>query len=189
MVSEAPDRMLGRKSPERSETKSEGRHLIICSATFSWFVREFPGDMHRPEADMNAELQLLLVSRYRDLLALESGPLGEPGMAFTYRVGATGWLSLLDRFCQDVTAITRRQGPAGPPCRITDIKEKMGALRIVCDGANERIEGLIKEARLESARTCQICGSYGTLHVLPGNVAATLCEADAERLSRPLHRR
>ena len=89
---------------------------------------------------MNTEDQLLLISRYQDLLALEPGPLAEPGMAFTYRVGAAGWFALLDRFCQDVMAITRSQGPAELSCRVTDIKEKMGELRIACEGATEQMD-------------------------------------------------
>jgi hypothetical protein len=51
-------------------------------------------------------------------------------MGFTFRVGAAGWFGLLDKFCRELTAITRSEGTAGFTCRITDIKEKMGELRI-----------------------------------------------------------
>lgn len=80
----------------------------------------------------------------------------------------------------------QNQRPGGPSCRITEIKEKMDELRITCEAANEQTQALINEARLESARTCQVCGKHGTLHILPGNMAATLCEADAEWLSKPV---
>jgi hypothetical protein len=69
-------------------------------------------------------------------------------------------------------------------CRITDVKEKMDELRIACEGADEQIRNLIQEARLESARICQVCGNQGTLRII-GGLAATLCNADAESLSRP----
>jgi hypothetical protein len=73
-------------------------------------------------------------------------------------------------------------------CQVTYIKEKVGELRIACEGSNEQTRVLINEMRLESARTCQVCGQYGTLHILPGSVAATLCEGDAEKRSRPVIR-
>ena len=131
---------------------------------------------------MKAELQLILISRYPDLLDLEPGPWG-PGMSFTFRVGATGWFDLIDRLCGDIKAIADSRGAAGPICRITDIKEKMGELRIACEGADEQICNLIHEARLESARTCQVCGEHGTLRIIEG-LAATLCDADAERFEQ-----
>src|ERR1700758_2727176 len=103
--------------------------------------------------NMNAEQQQSLIDRYPDLLDFEPCPWG-PGMGFTFRVGAAGWFDLLDKFCQGVTAINRSQGTDGIACRVKDIKEKMGELRIACEGANEQIRVLIKEVRLESARTC-----------------------------------
>ncbi len=127
---------------------------------------------------MNAELQQTLVDRYAELLVLEAGPWG-PGMGFTYRVGAAGWFDLLDRLFRQIVAL--RTG-----CRITLVKEKMGELRISCDSADDRVLTLIEQARLESARTCQVCGGPGTFHILPGHVAATLCDADANRLSQPM---
>jgi hypothetical protein len=133
---------------------------------------------------MNAEQQEILIDRYPGLLDIEPCPWG-PGMGFTFRVGAAGWFDLLDKFCQAVTSINRSQKIDGIACRVTYIKEKMGELRITCEGANGQIRILINEVRLESARTCQVCEQYGTLHILPGSVAATLCEDHAKRLSRP----
>jgi hypothetical protein len=101
-------------------------------------------------------------------------------MGFAFRAGAAGWFDLLDKFCQAVTSINRSQGSDAIACKVKYIKEKMGELRIACEGANEQIRVLIQEVRLESARTCQVCGQYGTLHILPGGVAATLCENDAK---------
>jgi hypothetical protein len=131
---------------------------------------------------MKAELQLTLISRYPDLLDLETGVWG-PGMSFTFLVGAAGWFDLIDRLFRDIMAIAKSRGSAGPICRITDVKEKMGELRIVCEGADEQIRDLIHEARLESVRTCQVCGKPGTLRIIEG-LAATLCDADAERLEQ-----
>jgi hypothetical protein len=136
---------------------------------------------------VNAEQQQSLVDCYPDLLEIEPCPWG-PGMGFTFRVGAAGWFDLLDKFCQAVTSINRSQGSAAIACKVKYIKEKMGELRIACEGANEQIWVLINEVRLESARTCQVCGRYGTLYILPGSVAATLCEDDAKQLSRDLGR-
>ena len=133
---------------------------------------------------MNAEQQQILIDRYPGLLDIEPCPWG-PGMGFTFRVGAAGWFDLLDRFCQTVTSINWSQGTDGIVCRVTYIKEKMGELRITCEGANEQIRILMNEVRLQSTRTCQVCEQYGTLYILPGGVAATLCEDDAKRLSRP----
>jgi hypothetical protein len=126
---------------------------------------------------MNAQLQQTLVDRYPRLLDLESGWWG-PGMGFTYRVGAAGWFDLLDRLFQQIA--TLRTG-----CVITRVKEKMGELRIYCDDADDQVLALIDQARMESARTCQVCGGPGTFRILPGHVAATICETDAERLSQP----
>jgi hypothetical protein len=135
---------------------------------------------------MNAEQQQSLIDRYPDLLAIEACPWGS-GLGFTLRVGAAGWFDLLNRFCQTVTSINRGQEADVIACQVTCIKEKMGELRIACEGSNEQIRDLIDEVRLESARTCQVCGQHGTLHILPGSVAATLCEDDAENLSRPVN--
>jgi hypothetical protein len=131
---------------------------------------------------MNDSLQQILIDRYPDLMNIESGPWGA-GMGFTVRVGAAGWFGLIDQFCRQVTREKERFGLA---CRITRIKEKLGELRILCEGANEQIETLINEVRLESARTCQVCGKYGALHILQGTLAATLCDADAKKLDRPV---
>ncbi len=152
------------------------------------FVQQLPDDTHQIGADLNIELQLLPLSHYPDMLILEPGPMGEPGTGFTYRVGANGWFSLLDKLCQDVMAVNRRQGLGGLACRITDIKEKMRQLRIACEGATEQIEALIKEVRLEAARNCRVSGSFGTLHVLPGNVAANLCGGGLCRVVGPKSR-
>jgi hypothetical protein len=135
---------------------------------------------------MNAEQQQSLIGRYPDLLKIEPCPWG-PGMGFTFRVGAAGWFDLLNRFCQTVTSINRGQEADVIACQVTYIKEKMGELRITCEGANEQIRVLINEVQLESARTCQVCGQYGTLHILTGSVAATLCEDDAAQMSRPVN--
>jgi len=133
---------------------------------------------------MNGWQQQGLIDRYPDLLEIEPCPWG-PGMEFTFRVRAAGWFDLLDRFCHAVTFINRRQGSDAIACKVKYIKEKMGELRIACDGANEQIRILINGVRQESTRTCQVCGQYGTLHILPGGVAATLCEGDAKQLARP----
>jgi hypothetical protein len=136
---------------------------------------------------MNAELQQTLIDRYPDLLDIESCPWGL-GMGFSVRVGAEGWFNLLDKFCKEVTSKSRSLRTDGFDCRVTYIKEKMGELRIVCEGSDDQIQALISKVRLESARTCQVCGQYGTLHILPGGVAATLCGEDAVQLSRPSRR-
>lgn len=124
--------------------------------------------------DMDPEQQQLLIDRYPSLLDIESGPWG-PGMGFTVRVGASGWFHLIDELCRKIVHINSRS-------RITEIKEKLGELRIVCHVADERIIALIRRARMKSAHTCQVCGARGTLHILPGGLAATLCEADAKQL-------
>ena len=96
---------------------------------------------------MNADQQQILIDRYPGLLDIEPCPWG-PGMGFTFRVGAAGWFDLLDRFCQTVTSINWSQGTDGIACRVTYIKEKMGELRITCEGANEQIRILMNEVRL-----------------------------------------
>ena len=128
---------------------------------------------------MDADLQQVLIDRYPNLLNIDPSPWG-PGMGFTIRVGAAGWFGLLDRLFLQIEK--EQEGGISEDCHITSIKEKMGELHFTYEGADEQVVQLVQQARLESAQTCQVCGRHGNLRILPGSIAATLCDADARRL-------
>lgn len=66
---------------------------------------------------------------------------------------------------------------------IVQIKEKFGALRFYCDGADKYIEGLIDMAEIMSSGICEKCGNVG--HTREGGWLVTLCDQHyQERLER-----
>jgi hypothetical protein len=68
-----------------------------------------------------------------------------------------GWHGILARMCERIERHLAAR--PGSDCWLTQVKEKLGRLRVYADGADEEIKQIIREASLESASTCERCGS------------------------------
>jgi len=90
-----------------------------------------------------------------------------------------GWCALLSRFLVELDAEARRLGV--PPPRISQIKEKLGSLRIrfvtpkrQADIPTE-LRALVLKYGAESMTTCEVCGDRGRLN--QSGYRTTRCEA------------
>ena len=67
-----------------------------------------------------------------------------------------GWVPLLDRLITDLVAL-------GWGKKVFQIKEKFGTLRFYASYTSAEMSDRIREAELESAKTCEQCGRPGRL--------------------------
>ena len=76
---------------------------------------------------------------------------------------AGGWYAIVDRFILDLHTYLLKHELSG--CKVVQIKQKMGGLRIymfydnVAQQHIDMIEAMIAKARLEAAKTCEFCGT------------------------------
>jgi hypothetical protein len=82
-----------------------------------------------------------------------------------------GWAEILERLVNDLL----RFGWNG---EVLQIKEKFGGLRFYVDGATDEMWERICEATAESFRTCETCGTVGTVR---HGGWKTLCDPCLER--------
>jgi hypothetical protein len=87
-----------------------------------------------------------------------------------------GWDDLLDRLFSSIREEVAK-GASQP--KVLQIKEKFGTLRFYIFGGNDTISELIRNAEIESACTCEVCGKKGKLCVRNG-WDKTLCPIHAE---------
>lgn len=116
---------------------------------------------------MTHEQELILLDRYPDLFDRDALPWSRT-TGFTLQVPSGGWFPIIDALCARLSA-------AGS-CHIREIKEKVGELRITCEGADDTMKREIEIAQQQSRITCQLCGADGQLRILPESLAATLCD-------------
>ena len=115
-----------------------------------------------------------------------------------------GWFDIVDAMCSDIEALL---GSEPERFEITQVKEKMGALRFyyslegvedlfidihtdrgICTIVNkgdgpalmDRIRSLVAAASLRSTTTCQDCGAPG-VRAARGGWVGTLCESHAKK--------
>jgi hypothetical protein len=82
-----------------------------------------------------------------------------------------GWDGLITRLCERLDAL------ALPGLRVVQVKEKFGTLRFYVEGGNKAVAGLIRQAEVESAETCEWCGSRGELRKSARGYFLTLCDS------------
>lgn len=93
-------------------------------------------------------------------------------MCWGFAVG-NGWYSLIDVLCEELQRDTDHQG--APQVVATQVKEKYGGLRFYVEGATDRQSAMIEVVEALSYRTCEECGSPGTLDERPGHWMTTRC--------------
>ncbi|MFO8127162.1 hypothetical protein [Yoonia sp.] len=67
-----------------------------------------------------------------------------------------GWYPLLDRLFGDIDAICREDDLTG--IKVSQVKQKLGGLRVYVQGGNDRVNDRIRQAEAEAAATCEGCG-------------------------------
>lgn len=82
-----------------------------------------------------------------------------------------GWYPILAR-------LEERLSELDPDYEVNQIKEKFGTLRFYWEGDHQQGDAIVEEAEAESARTCELCGDPGHLHIR-GRRLKTVCDACA----------
>lgn len=92
-----------------------------------------------------------------------------------------GWFGIVERYFDGVAALLEQH--PGAKFRVSQIKEKLGGIRIYSDESTvlcEPVEALVREAEIEADRTCEVCGAAGVLRVIGFGYYSTRCDAHAE---------
>ena len=125
---------------------------------------------------MRKELEQKLVGRWPRWFNLE-GDVRHTLMSFGFCHG-DGWFDILWRLCGDLEPLVAEfEQATGRKFEILQVKEKFGGLRIYMNRANDAIRRRIEAAKLESFRTCEVCGQSGKRR--EGGWIKTLCDEHA----------
>jgi hypothetical protein len=101
------------------------------------------------------------------------GPMGEPAIQPSIICG-DGWFNLIDCLCE---ALTPHQiSDDQPPARVEEIKSKYGGLRFYAAGLDAKGEAQVALSESLSERTCEVCGSPGSVVEKAGWIG-TRCQA------------
>lgn len=83
----------------------------------------------------------------------------------------TGWRALVAELCATLAK--------DPGCRVAQVKEKFGGLRVYVNNGTEAALAAINAAELLARKTCQACGAGGAT-LRTGGWARTLCDGCAK---------
>lgn len=111
---------------------------------------------------MSPLLDDLLCQRYPVLFAQRHGSPQETGLCWGFACG-DGWFLLVDAFCEEVQRLV--DDHEVPPVVVTQVKSKMGSLRIHFLGGDNRVRAMADLVRTLSERidqeTLPRCGRWG----------------------------
>jgi hypothetical protein len=81
-----------------------------------------------------------------------------------------GWFEIVRALCLRLQADIKARPEID--LRLTQVKEKFGLLRVYCEGGDDRVMAIIREAQDASAEACEECGRReGVVH----DKRSTLC--------------
>ena len=131
---------------------------------------------------MNEEFEKTIYSRYPKLFKNVTQP-DRPMDFFWGCEHEAGWFNIVDSLCKKIVRHIdwkHRDTPEDerPYPVVQQVKEKFGALRFYVDREDSEISAMIDLAEEISSRTCEVCGSPGTLR--SGGWVKTLCDKHAE---------
>ena len=90
-----------------------------------------------------------------------------------------GWHNILWRLCVELEPLVAElEKETGERFEVVQVKEKLGALGFYVTHHSDAIDERIAEARVESSRTCEVCGEAGE-HLETGGWVRTVCGAHA----------
>ena len=95
-------------------------------------------------------------------------------MSFGFMCG-DGWFNLIYNLCKNIQIELNKDKNLEEDVYAVEVKEKFGGLRFYITCGNDRVFDLIQKAEEESNKTCEVCGSNGSLSV-SGRRYQTLCE-------------
>ncbi len=97
---------------------------------------------------------MAIMKRYPDLFG--TGPWTQNhGIGYGLQCGK-GWYPLLDRLFRDIDVIRREDELTG--IKVSQVKQKLGGLRVYLGRANDRVHDRIRQAEAEALATCEGCG-------------------------------
>jgi hypothetical protein len=123
---------------------------------------------------VSPELDAKLVADFPDLYADRHGDMRTTAMCWGFACG-DGWEPIIRKLSEQLTWLAVAQAT---PVRVFQVKEKFGTLRFYVDGGTDAMQACISYAEAASARTCEVCGKYGTLR--KGGWLQTLCDFHKE---------
>ena len=78
-------------------------------------------------------------------------------------VHGDGWFEIVWRLCEDLEPlVVEAEYASGQAFEVLQVKEKFGGLRFYANYTTDAMRKRIDTARVESLRTCEICGQPGT---------------------------
>ena len=83
-------------------------------------------------------------------------------MAFGFECDR-GWYSLIEKCLDRIEDIMTKKYPDVDNFEITQVKEKLGELRIYTNLYFDETEDIVDECTKKSLRTCEVCGEPGEL--------------------------
>ena len=96
---------------------------------------------------MRSDLDSLLCTRFPNLFAQRNLNPQQTGMCWGFMCGE-GWYPLIFGFCEEVERLIQHDGL--PAVEITQVKSKMGSLRIHYSGGDERVRVMVDLLRTVS---------------------------------------
>ena len=97
----------------------------------------------------------------------------------------SGWFPIIERLLGELREIA----PDG--LQVHQVKEKLGGLRVYCEGRGDsddhRISLAVLAAECRAARACEVCGKPGLRRLGRGGWLSTRCDEHADPTSRPPH--
>lgn len=76
-----------------------------------------------------------------------------------------------------------------PGCKIVQVKEKFGGLRVYYDRGTPEFHDLVDALEVDSFSTCELCGASGETSSWGGYWYLTLCPAHGEEKAKEIQER
>ena len=103
------------------------------------------------DRDDNIEAEAMnIMKRYPELFRPGTGPMRDGFLC------SPGWYPLLHRLFSDIDDIRRDDDLTG--IRVSQVKQKLGELRVYVQRGNERVSDRIRQAEAEAVVSCEGCG-------------------------------
>lgn len=133
---------------------------------------------------MNKDLENKLISKFPDLFRETKLSPQESCMGRGLEI-QDGWFPIVYAASEAINGHLKKLKDAGKPLNFAfvQIKEKFATIRIVDNGGDEFIDGVVSMAEWLSSITCEVCGKSGGLcKSKSGFWLMTLCDEDAAKL-------
>lgn len=99
------------------------------------------------DRDDNIDAEAMnIMKRYPELFRLGAGPMRDGFLC------ERGWYPLLDRLFSDINDI--RCDDDLTRIRVSQVKQKLGELRVYVQGGNDRVSDRIRQAEAEAVASC-----------------------------------